>query len=166
MLITGRLIVRSSEQQLECELGHFIIEDKRLMKLPPGTHPGLFEMIQCLPRCYSKSSEGETGTTFTVKIIATLGQFAFLPREQSTTTIKSDSPLVAEKSLLLDANMPLTQGVEEPDAALFGALWPLPDVVKIDPTLNRTVFDKQRERLKALKYTFNCTAQTWHKNVS
>ena len=51
----------------------------------------------------------------------------------------------------------------ETDAELFGLLWPLASPLKLDPTVDRNVFRKQRDRLKALGYTFEPIGQQWLK---
>ena len=51
---------------------------------------------------------------------------------------------------------------EADDAALFGALWPLGDVVKLDATVDRRVLRQQRDRLGALGYQFAPLSQDWH----
>jgi len=48
------------------------------------------------------------------------------------------------------------------DAALFGLLWPLGDVVKLDATVERRVMRQQRDRLMALGYAFEPLSQDWH----
>ena len=48
------------------------------------------------------------------------------------------------------------------DAALFGALWPLGDVVKLDATVDRRVLRQQRDRLGDLGYEFAPLSQDWH----
>ena len=51
---------------------------------------------------------------------------------------------------------------EADDAALFGALCPLGDVVKLDATVDRRVLRQQRDRLGALGYQFAPLSQDWH----
>ncbi len=51
---------------------------------------------------------------------------------------------------------------EADDAVLFGALWPLGDVVKLDATVDRRVLRQQRDRLGALGYEFAPLSQDWH----
>jgi hypothetical protein len=50
----------------------------------------------------------------------------------------------------------------EDDAALFGVLWPLGSVVKLDATVPRRTLRQQRDRLTALGYTFSPLTQDWH----
>ncbi len=52
----------------------------------------------------------------------------------------------------------------ETDAELFGLLWPLANPLKLDPTVDRNVFRKQRDRLKALGYKFQAINQQWLKD--
>jgi hypothetical protein len=51
---------------------------------------------------------------------------------------------------------------EREDAALFGTLWPLGDVVKLDATVERRVLRQQRDRLGTLGYEFAPLSQDWH----
>jgi hypothetical protein len=48
------------------------------------------------------------------------------------------------------------------DATLFGALWPLGEIVKLDATVDRRVLRQQRDRLGALGYEFAPLSQDWH----
>lgn len=49
-----------------------------------------------------------------------------------------------------------------PDAAdLFGVLWPIGRVVKLDPTIDRGLFRQQKDYLKANGYRFSATEQNW-----
>lgn len=51
---------------------------------------------------------------------------------------------------------------EADDAALFGALWPLGEVVKLDATVDRRALRQQRDRLGVLGYEFAPLSQDWH----
>ena len=48
----------------------------------------------------------------------------------------------------------------EPDK-LFGHLWPIGEEVKLDATVDRQVFRRQKDYLKAAGYRFDITDQTW-----
>ncbi|MGR0116436.1 DUF3275 family protein [Ralstonia pseudosolanacearum] len=48
------------------------------------------------------------------------------------------------------------------DAALFGALWPLGKIVRLDATVDRRVLRQQRDRLDELGYGFAPLTQDWH----
>jgi hypothetical protein len=47
------------------------------------------------------------------------------------------------------------------DALLFGTLWPLGDTVKLDTSVDRPLFRRQKERIKALGYAFQASGQRW-----
>ncbi|WP_075258005.1 DUF3275 family protein [Herbaspirillum camelliae] len=51
---------------------------------------------------------------------------------------------------------------EADDAALFGTLWPLGEIVKLDATVDRRVLREQRDRLGVLGYEFAPLSQDWH----
>lgn len=48
------------------------------------------------------------------------------------------------------------------DVALFGTLWPLGQIVKLDATVDRRVLREQRDRLSTLGYEFAPLSQDWH----
>ncbi len=55
-----------------------------------------------------------------------------------------------------------TEETNQADAALFGAVWPLGQVVKLDSTVDRRLLRKQRDRLDALGYDFDYASQNWN----
>lgn len=60
------------------------------------------------------------------------------------------------------APVPAAASAEADDAALFGALWPLGETVKLDATVDRRVLRQQRDRLDKLGYEFAPLSQDWH----
>lgn len=50
---------------------------------------------------------------------------------------------------------------DQEDASLFGSVWPLGPIVKLDSTVDRLVLRKQRARLDKLGYSFDYTSQEW-----
>lgn len=48
------------------------------------------------------------------------------------------------------------------DVSLFGTLWPLDTIVKLDSTVDRRVLREQCDRLGALGYVFAPLSQEWH----
>mgnify|MGYP003603925161 FL=1 len=45
---------------------------------------------------------------------------------------------------------------------LFGAHWPLSEIVKLDATVDRRALRQQGDRLGALGYEFAPLSQDWH----
>ncbi|QDF96959.1 hypothetical protein CJ010_10675 [Azoarcus sp. DD4] len=68
------------------------------------------------------------------------------------TTPFGSAPAAASPEATADAD----------DAALFGALWPLGEIVKLDATVDRRILRQQRDRLCALGYEFAPLSQGWH----
>lgn len=56
-----------------------------------------------------------------------------------------------------------TAASDTDDYALFGTLWPLGDIVKLDATVDRRLLREQRDRLNALGYEFKPLSQDWHR---
>jgi|TARA_R110000772_G_scaffold266742_1_gene389665 hypothetical protein len=84
------------------------------------------------------------------------------PAEAKAAT--SSNPLVDTTPFGADvpakpASKPVTQ---DDDATLFGALWPLGEIVKLDATVDRRLLRQQRDRLGALGYEFAPLSQDWH----
>lgn len=52
------------------------------------------------------------------------------------------------------------------DAALFGDLWPLAEVFKLDTTVDRRRLRQQRDRLYALEYEFDELRQEWQRKAA
>lgn len=58
------------------------------------------------------------------------------------------------------------QAEQQQDAELFGALWPLTPVVKLDATVNRRVLRQQRDRLDQMGYDFDPLTQRWSRQAA
>ncbi|EPB9494599.1 TPA: DUF3275 family protein [Pseudomonas aeruginosa] len=61
-----------------------------------------------------------------------------------------------------EAATPAEASTDADDAALFGTLWPLGAIVKLDATVDRRVLRQQRDRLDAMGYRFEPLSQDWH----
>ena len=84
---------------------------------------------------------------------------------QATAKSKSRSPrdpLVDTTPFGSEPGAAASEASPADDAALFGALWPLGDVVKLDATVDRRVLRQQRDRLGALGCEFAPLSQDWH----
>lgn len=58
---------------------------------------------------------------------------------------------------------PVTETLaNEEDTLLFGVLWPLENIVKLDATVDRRLLRQQRDRLEVLGYRFEALSQDWH----
>lgn len=79
-------------------------------------------------------------------------------------TPSTDDPLVDTTPFGTEtASQPsATVALEDDDINLFGALWPLGEIVKLDATVDRRRLRQQRDRLGLLGYTFAPLSQDWH----
>ena len=75
------------------------------------------------------------------------------------TTPFGSEPVPASSEVSDDA----TGADDAEDAALFGALWPFSEIVKLDATVDRRTLRAQRDRLGALGYSFQPLSQDWHR---
>ena len=90
---------------------------------------------------------------------------AFVPQPECTpqADYSSEAPFYGDASGY-DANAHSFDSSFLPDAAdLFGVLWPIGRVVKLDPTIDRGLFRQQKDYLKNNGYRFSATEQNWVK---
>lgn len=166
---------------LHTEIGDFAVKDPVLDQYDEGRYEGVFG----ISRVYSSSYN--TPNRIVIETRAVLDSIALANINELTTEdsepIEQD-PIDEDKSRQ-DAkpaeSIPPTESVPEstgeepehgdnqvdsdsdPDAKLFGLLWPLPDSVKLDPTVDRALFRRQRDRLKEMGYHFRPIGQAWVK---
>ncbi|WMY72512.1 DUF3275 family protein [Buttiauxella selenatireducens] len=72
-------------------------------------------------------------------------------------------PLVGHETNRPQFTVPTLAELENGDQALFGCLWPLGEVVKLDATAPRQVLRQQKARLSQLGYDFNAQEQHFAK---
>jgi len=90
---------------------------------------------------------------------------AVLPAKATTAEPRNPRhPLVDTTPFGSEPALPVSaEGqVDADDATLFGLLWPLGEIVKLDATVERRVLRQQCERLSALGYVFEPRSQDWH----
>jgi hypothetical protein len=88
--------------------------------------------------------------------------------EQEAETSAATHPLVDTTPFGADvpaktASQPVS---DDDDASLFGSLWPLAEVIKLDATVDRRLLRQQRDRLGTLGYEFAPLSQDWHLTVT
>lgn len=172
--------------RLATSIGEFVIKNAELDQYAEGKYDGDFVITEIRPSTYSTSGR------MVIEIRAHLGGMTLsaidaLSRDEAsrlspqevdpideeassngkappsmkpatpsnplvdTTPFGADTPAMAKHALAAD------------DATLFGTLWPLGDVVKLDATVDRRVLRQQRDRLGALRYEFAPLSQDWHR---
>ncbi|MFA6094343.1 MAG: DUF3275 family protein [Candidatus Paceibacterota bacterium] len=171
--------------RLVTEIGEFAVKDAELDQFEEGRYEGVFGISQIYPASYPANGR------FVVEVRARLNQIALAtedaPEPVDNTGLESDpldepAPafLAAPKTEIIphpvhverdDANTTPAASTDaeaeaeaEADVELFGLLWPLANPLKLDPTVDRNMFRRQRDRLKALGYTFQAIGQQWLKS--
>jgi Protein of unknown function (DUF3275) len=165
---------------LRTEVGEFAVKDKMLDQYEEGTYDGVFSIYRIFASSYQASNRLVVEVRALLEDIAltnvdTQSQVEPEPIEQDPLEEeeRQTSPLPQEKPDQHSADDPTPAEKDQdhamagehqnPDAELFGLLWPLGDSVKLDATVDRIRFRRQRDRLKALNYRFNPVGQTWFK---
>jgi len=154
--------------RLVTDIGEFAVKDAELDQYEAGRYEGEFGISRISPSYYS------TAGRLVVEVRATLAMIELASVDEPEPTLGGleqdpldETPVVVPVVTEVVAAETKQEGVAPlataSDADLFGLLWPLTNTLKLDPTVDRNVFRKQRDRLKALGYTFEAIGQQWLK---
>ena len=90
------------------------------------------------------------------------------PSSPSKNPLADDTPFPIKpvKSAKTAHQDPAAAAAASDDAALFGDLWPLSEVFKLDTTVDRRRLRQQRDRLYALGYEFEELRQEWQRKAA
>ena len=174
--------------RLATSIGEFVVKNAELDQYAEGKYEGDFVITEIRPSTYSANGR----MVIEIRAILggmTLSNIDALSRDEArrlspqevdpideeTQVSALDTTKATAKSKSRSWRDPLvdtTQFGSEPGAtaseasadhaALFGALWRLGDVVKLDATVDRRVLRQQRDRLGVLGYEFAPLSQDWH----
>lgn len=184
--IPGRLTVRTihgrngpfNVGRLATPIGEFVIKDPQLDQFSEGMFEGEFLLLEIRPASYFASGR------LVVEVRAKVGEMLLTddgmliiphgPRfdsaemdpleEEASPQSPVSPPPQGEAGEVPRPQAPDAQATNQeanPDAVLFGLLWPLGQSVKLDPTVDRALFRRQVSRLKELGYRFQAPTQTW-----
>jgi len=177
--------------RLATSIGEFVIKNAELDQYREGKYDGDFVITEIRPSTYHTSGRmvieirAHLGgmTLSNIDPLSRDEANRLSPQEvdpideeaQAPASAVASTPVEAEASASSDplvdtapfgADVPpkpaATQTAQDEDATLFGALWPLGDVVKLDATVDRRVLRQQRDRLGVLGYEFAPLSQDWH----
>lgn len=150
------------------ELGEFSVKDTLLDQYEEGKYEGDFGLSRIYPSYYLAGGRLVVEVRATLETMALAGIDA-LTAEDVVPAAEPD-PLEETPTAPQDvaARSHETPGVDDADAEaqLFGELWPLEPKVKLDPTVDRARFRRQKEQLKKLGYQFQPLGQYWEKPVT
>lgn len=174
--------------RLTTSIGEFVIKNAELDQYAEGKYDGDFLVTEIFPWTYPTGGRmvieirARLGG-MTLSAADTLSRdeaSALSPQEvdpiDEETSVTPATPTTgsvgATHDPLIDttpfgAKAPAKQNTastgDADDENLFGALWPLDDVVKLDATVDRRLLRQQRDRLGALGYEFAPLTQDWHR---
>lgn len=174
--------------RLATSIGEFVVKNAELDQYAEGKYEGDFIVAEIRPSTYNASGRmvieirAHLGgmTLSNIDILSRDEARRLSPQEvdpidEETQAPAPDTTKATPKSKSRSSRDPLidvTPFGSEPaaaaseasadDAALFGALWPLGDIVKLDATVDRRALRQQRDRLGALGYDFAPLSQDWH----
>ncbi len=174
--------------RLATSIGEFVVKNAELDQYTEGKYEGDFVIAEIRPSTYSANGRmvieirALLGGMTLSNIDALSRDEARLLSPQEVDPIDEETPAPAPDTTKATAR-PKSRSSRDPlvdttpfgsepaaaaseasadDAALFGALWPLGDVVKLDATVDRRVLRQQRDRLGVLGYEFAPLSQDWH----
>lgn len=173
--------------RLVTSIGEFVVKDAQLDQYKEGKYDGQFVVTEIKPSGYHH------GGRFVMEVRAHLGDMTLdeldsLTQEETDALddrerdpIEEDVPTTPPVPTKANANKPRPNdsddmtpfGMGKPslpaskpsdDEILFGSLWPLGPVVKIDPTVSRQLIRDQSKRLGELGYVLDFRSQQWSLN--
>ncbi|ANX03904.1 DUF3275 family protein [Immundisolibacter cernigliae] len=177
--------------RLATSIGEFVIKNAELDQYREGKYEGDFVITEIRPSTYNTSGRmvieirAHLGgmTLSNIDPLSRDEANRLSPQEVDPIDEEAQTPAPAVASTPVEAKAPAssdplvdtapfgadvpptpaaTQTAQDEDATLFGALWPLGDIVKLDATVDRRVLRQQRDRLGVLGYEFAPLSQDWH----
>ncbi|WP_416391779.1 DUF3275 family protein [Alloalcanivorax xenomutans] len=177
--------------RLATSIGEFVIKNAELDQYREGKYEGDFVITEIRPSTYNTSGRmvieirAHLGgmTLSNIDPLSSDEANRLSPQEVDPIDEEAQVPVPTAKAIpdakddeassdpLVDTtpfgttapDTPAQPVVQDDDATLFGALWPLGDIVKLDATVDRRQLRQQRDRLSALGYEFAPLSQDWHR---
>ena len=174
--------------RLATSIGEFFIKNAELDQYAEGKYDGDFLVTEIFPWTYPTGGRMVIeirarlgGMTLSAADALSRDEASALsPQEvdpiDEETSVTPTAPTTGSASTTHDplidttpfgAKAPTAQNAARADNAndetLFGALWPLGNIVKLDATVDRRLLRQQRDRLGTLGYEFAPLSQDWHR---
>ena len=176
--------------RLATSIGEFVVKNAELDQYREGKYDGDFAIVEIRPSTYNANGRmvieirAHLGgmTLSNIDALSRDEARQLSPQEVDPIDEEAQAPVPATppakpkakprspRDPLVDttpfgsepAPVSAAASAEADDAALFGALWPLGETVKLDATVDRRVLRQQRDRLDKLGYEFAPLSQDWH----
>ncbi|EBQ9895268.1 DUF3275 domain-containing protein [Pseudomonas indoloxydans] len=176
--------------RLATSIGEFVVKNAELDQYAEGKYEGDFAIAEIRPSTYTANGRmvieirallggmtlsnidalsGDEARQLSPQEVDPIDEEAQVPapaKPKAPAKAKARSP----HDPLVDTtpfgseptNVTPEASAEADDVALFGVLWPLGEIVKLDATVDRRVLRQQRDRLGTLGYAFEPLSQDWH----
>jgi len=178
--------------RLTTSIGEFVVKNPELDQYAEGKYEGDFIITEIRPSTYNAAGRmvievrAHLGgmTLSNIDVLSRDEASRLAPQEVDPIDEETQAPVpttkAPAKAKAHDPRDPLVdttpfgsepapavaEASADADAKLFGTLWPLGDIVKLDATVDRRVLREQRDRLTALGYTCAPLTQDWHRATS
>ncbi len=149
--------------RLITELGEFSVKDTLLDQYEEGKYEGDFGISRIYPSYYLAGGRLVVEVRATLETMALAGIDALTAEDVEPAAEPDPIEETPATKPDLVASSDRTTVDDDPDSQLFGELWPLEGKVKLDPTVDRARFRRQKEQLKKLGYLFQPLGQYWEK---
>lgn len=194
VIVTGKLVVRTINGRngafnvglLETAIGSFSVKDRELEQYSAGSYDGQFVIGRIFMHSWSYGANSGSEIRVRLDAISIASNNELMPDEERKLLPAVNDPLEEEISKEPASEQPVqekakpaqaTKGKERPqftvptpaeqesgDQTLFGPLWPLTDIVKLDATAPRQILRQQKARLTLLGYDFSAQEQHFIKS--
>ncbi|ELW2864695.1 DUF3275 family protein [Salmonella enterica] len=175
---------------LETAIGSFSVKDRELEQYSAGTYEGQFVIGRIFMHSWSYGANSGSEIRVRLDAINIASNDELTPDDERKLLPPVNDPLeeetlakpVPEQSVPKKAKPAQTaksEGAKRPqfvvptpaeqenaDQVLFGTLWPLGDIVKLDATAQRQILRQQKGRLSQLGYDFIAQEQHFVKNAA
>lgn len=178
---------------LETSIGTFSIRNRELEQYSAGTYKGQFVIGSIFMHSWSRGANSGSEIRARLDDINIFSNDELTPDDEQKLHQPVNDPLDEENKTTPEPELPTpatdkpaptpavkTTGSKRPqftvpvapvdqegkDQALFGTLWPLGDIIKLDATAPRQVLRQQKARLSQLGYDFIAQKQHFMKNAA
>lgn len=196
VIVTGKLVVRTINGRngafnvglLETSIGSFSVKDRELEQYSAGTYEGQFVIGKVFMHSWSYGANSGSEIRVRLDAMNIASNNALTPDDErkllppvndpleeeipAIPEMKQPTPAKAENSPKKTSvkrqqfTVPTPAEQEAGDQTLFGTLWPLSNIVKLDATASRQVLRQQKARLSQLGYDFIAQEQHFVKNAA
>jgi hypothetical protein len=177
---------------LETSIGSFSVKDRELEQYNAGTYDGQFVIGRIFMHSWSYGANSGSEIRVRLDAMSITGTETLTPDDErklqpqisdpldeETTDIPPPQPAEVPAKKTEPAPVTASAATRRPqftaptpaaqeagDQALFGALWPLGNVVKLDATAPRQILRQQKVRLTQLGYDFCAEQQHFVKSAA